>query len=134
MLHVYHDATFDEQKTKINRLWVNSIQVIHMVLKQFEKKNVIAIQRDVSKLDNLDQIMNEKNYLDIIFANAGVIEEAKLGSITGKHFDYIFLYQLQRCYKIVYYYFIRSLDFTCFSIQYCRIYFLIEKKSKQYLI
>jgi len=63
-------------------------------IKQLDKKNVTAIQGDVSKLEDLDkiydQIKKEKNNLDILFANAGVLAIAKLGSITEEHFDYVF--------------------------------------------
>jgi NAD(P)-dependent dehydrogenase (short-subunit alcohol dehydrogenase family) len=63
-------------------------------IKQLDKKNVTAIQGDASKLEDLDQIYDqikkEKNYLDILFANAGVMEDARLDSITEEHFDYIF--------------------------------------------
>jgi len=63
-------------------------------IKQLDKKNVTAIQGDVSKLEDLDkiydQIKKEKNNLDILFANAGVVDISKLGSITEEHFDYIF--------------------------------------------
>jgi NAD(P)-dependent dehydrogenase (short-subunit alcohol dehydrogenase family) len=63
-------------------------------IKQLKKKNVTAIQADASKLEDLDkiydQIKKEKKHLDILFANAGVLEHAKIDSITEKHFDYIF--------------------------------------------
>jgi len=63
-------------------------------IKHLGKKNVTAIQGDVAKLEDLDkiydQIKKEKNHLDILFANAGVLERSKVDSITEKHFDYIF--------------------------------------------
>jgi NAD(P)-dependent dehydrogenase (short-subunit alcohol dehydrogenase family) len=63
-------------------------------IKHLGKKNVTAIQADASKLDDLDkiydQIKKENKHLDILFANAGVIERAKIDSITEEHFDYLF--------------------------------------------
>jgi NAD(P)-dependent dehydrogenase (short-subunit alcohol dehydrogenase family) len=57
-------------------------------------KNVIAIQGDVSNLDDLDrwfaQIRKEKGDIDIVFANAGVAKYAPLGAITEDFFDSIF--------------------------------------------
>jgi NAD(P)-dependent dehydrogenase (short-subunit alcohol dehydrogenase family) len=63
-------------------------------IKELDKKNVTAIQGDISKFEDLDRIYNqikeEKNTLDILVANAAVIEIGKIGSITEEHFDYIF--------------------------------------------
>ena len=57
-------------------------------------KNVIAIQGDVSNLDDLDrlfaQIRKEKGKIDIVFANAGVARYAPIGTITEDFFDSIF--------------------------------------------
>jgi len=57
-------------------------------------KNVIAIQGDVSNLDDLDrlfaQIRKEKGDIDIVFANAGVAKYVPLGAITEDFFDSIF--------------------------------------------
>jgi len=57
-------------------------------------KNVIAIQGDVSNLDDLDrlfaQIRKEKGKIDIVFANAGVARYAPIGAITEDFFDSIF--------------------------------------------
>ena len=56
--------------------------------------NVTGVQGDVANLDDLDrlfsQIKKEKGRLDILFANAGVAENAPLGAITEEHFDRIF--------------------------------------------
>jgi NAD(P)-dependent dehydrogenase (short-subunit alcohol dehydrogenase family) len=56
--------------------------------------DVRALQGDVSKLDDLDRIVatirEEKERLDIVFANAGIAETAPLGSITEASFDKIF--------------------------------------------
>src|SRR6266516_4146256 len=58
------------------------------------RKNVTAIQGDVSNLDDLDRlfahIKKEKGKIDIVFANAGVAKYAPLGTITEDFFDSIF--------------------------------------------
>src|SRR2546426_7318698 len=50
------------------------------------RKNVTAVQGDVSNLGDLDrlfaQIRREKGKLDVVFANAGVAKYAALGTIT----------------------------------------------------
>jgi NAD(P)-dependent dehydrogenase (short-subunit alcohol dehydrogenase family) len=57
-------------------------------------KNVTAIQGDVSNLDDLDrlfaQIKKEKGRIDIVFANAGIVRYAPLGTVTEDFFDSIF--------------------------------------------
>lgn len=57
-------------------------------------KNVTAIQGDVAKLGDLDrlfeQIETEKGRLDIVFANAGVVTYAPLGTITEEYYDTMF--------------------------------------------
>ena len=57
-------------------------------------KNVTGIQGDVSNLEDLDHLYDtvnqEKGRIDILFANAGVMDSASLGSITEDHFDKIF--------------------------------------------
>jgi len=57
-------------------------------------KNVIGIQSDVSNLADIDKIYNtvkdQKNRIDIIFANAGIAQFAKLEKISEEHFDKIF--------------------------------------------
>ncbi|MFL6512493.1 MAG: SDR family NAD(P)-dependent oxidoreductase [Nitrososphaera sp.] len=57
-------------------------------------KNVSGIQSDVSNLANIDKmydvVKNQKGHIDILFANAGIIEFAPLGEISEKHFDKIF--------------------------------------------
>lgn len=57
-------------------------------------KNVIGVEGDVSKLDDLDrlfaQIKTDKGKLDIVFANAGIARYAALGAITEEIFDSIF--------------------------------------------
>jgi NAD(P)-dependent dehydrogenase (short-subunit alcohol dehydrogenase family) len=57
-------------------------------------KNVKAINGDVSKLDDLDRIVavikEDKDRLDIVFANAGIAKYAALGEITEEFYDAIF--------------------------------------------
>jgi NAD(P)-dependent dehydrogenase (short-subunit alcohol dehydrogenase family) len=54
-------------------------------------ENVTAVQGDVSKLPDLDNlfaiIREQKGALDIVFANAGTGAFAPLGQITEEHFD-----------------------------------------------
>jgi NAD(P)-dependent dehydrogenase (short-subunit alcohol dehydrogenase family) len=54
-------------------------------------ENGAAIQSDVSKLADLDRLFSivkeRKGRIDILFANAGVAEAARLGEITEEHFD-----------------------------------------------
>lgn len=57
-------------------------------------KNVMGIQSDVSNLADIDKIYNtvkdQKNHIDIIFANAGIAQFAPLEKISEEHFDKIF--------------------------------------------
>jgi NAD(P)-dependent dehydrogenase (short-subunit alcohol dehydrogenase family) len=57
-------------------------------------KNVTGVQGDVSNLNDLDrlfaQIKREKGKLDIVFANAGIAEFARLGTITEQHYNSVF--------------------------------------------
>src|SRR4029079_13781297 len=57
-------------------------------------RNVTAVQGDVSNLGDLDrlfaQIKREKGRLDIVFANAGVVKLAPLGTITEELYDSVF--------------------------------------------
>ena len=58
------------------------------------RQNVTAVQGDVSKLTDLDrlyaEVKQQQGRIDILFANAGVFENAALGSITEEHFDRVF--------------------------------------------
>ncbi|WP_252106805.1 MULTISPECIES: SDR family oxidoreductase [unclassified Halomonas] len=53
-----------------------------------------GLQADVTKTEDLDRIFEtvqkEKGHLDVLVANAGVGEFARLGQITAEHYDYIF--------------------------------------------
>jgi len=57
-------------------------------------RNVTGVQGDVSNLGDLDrlfaQIKREKGRLDIVFANAGVVKLAPLGTITEELYDSVF--------------------------------------------
>ena len=56
--------------------------------------NVTGVQGDVSNLADLDRLYDtvkeQKGRIDILFANAGVVEFAPLGAITEAHFDKTF--------------------------------------------
>ena len=56
-------------------------------------RNVTGVQGDVSKLADLDRLYETvklKGGIDVLFANAGVLDFATLGKITEEHFDKIF--------------------------------------------
>jgi NAD(P)-dependent dehydrogenase (short-subunit alcohol dehydrogenase family) len=57
-------------------------------------KNVTGVQGDVSNLADLDRlyakVKEQKGRIDILFANAGIVEFAPLGAISEAHFDKIF--------------------------------------------
>ena len=63
-------------------------------VKQIGKNNVTGVQGDVSNLADLDRLYDtvkqQKGQIDVLFANAGIIELAPIGSITESHFDKIF--------------------------------------------
>src|SRR6266487_1923371 len=49
-------------------------------------KNVTGVQGDVSNLEDLDRLYDtvkqQKGRIDVLFANAGIMDSASLGSIT----------------------------------------------------
>jgi NAD(P)-dependent dehydrogenase (short-subunit alcohol dehydrogenase family) len=57
-------------------------------------KHVTGVQGDVSNLADLDRLFatvkQQKDRLDVLFANAGVGEFAPLGSISEEHFNKVF--------------------------------------------
>jgi NAD(P)-dependent dehydrogenase (short-subunit alcohol dehydrogenase family) len=57
-------------------------------------KNVVGIEADISNLADLDKLYNivkdQKGHIDILFANAGIIQFAPLGKISEEHFDKLF--------------------------------------------
>jgi NAD(P)-dependent dehydrogenase (short-subunit alcohol dehydrogenase family) len=56
--------------------------------------DAVGVQGDVSKLTDLDRLYAEVKAkfgrIDILFANAGIVELGPIGSITEDHFDKIF--------------------------------------------
>jgi NAD(P)-dependent dehydrogenase (short-subunit alcohol dehydrogenase family) len=54
-------------------------------------KNVTAVQGDVSKLDDLDHlyevVRKKKGHVDIVFANAAVVDPVSLASSTAENYD-----------------------------------------------
>lgn len=57
-------------------------------------KNVVALKADVSKLEDLDRLYAEvsaqKGKIDIVFANAGIVERVETPAATPDHFDRTF--------------------------------------------
>jgi NAD(P)-dependent dehydrogenase (short-subunit alcohol dehydrogenase family) len=53
--------------------------------------NATGVQGDVARLEDLDRlyerVKQDKGHIDILFANAGIGEVARLGAITEAHFD-----------------------------------------------
>src|SRR5579862_4290684 len=56
--------------------------------------NVTAVKGDVANLNDLDQLYQtvaaKKGKLDILFANAGVVEPVPTPAVTAKHYDKTF--------------------------------------------
>ena len=56
--------------------------------------NVCGVQGDVAQLADLDRLFETvakvKGRIDVVFANAGVVELVPFGSITEEHFDTLF--------------------------------------------
>jgi len=56
--------------------------------------NVTAVQGDVSRLEDLDRLYREvkskKGKIDIVFANAGMVETVETAAATPEHFDRTF--------------------------------------------
>ncbi len=57
-------------------------------------KNVVSVKCDVSKLEDLDRLYEEvavrKGKIDILFANAGMVETVETPAVTPEHFDKTF--------------------------------------------
>ena len=57
-------------------------------------RNVVAVKCDVSRLEDLDQLYKEvaarKSKIDILFANAGMVEPVDTPAATREHFDRTF--------------------------------------------
>jgi NAD(P)-dependent dehydrogenase (short-subunit alcohol dehydrogenase family) len=58
------------------------------------RHDVKAIRADMSNEDDLDRlydrVQTEKGRIDVLVANAGFLEQGKLGEVTRDHFDKIF--------------------------------------------
>lgn len=67
--------------------------------------NVAAVQGDVSNLQDIDRLYDivakEKGKLDIIVANAGIVERVLLANATPEHFDKIFNVNVRAAYFTV---------------------------------
>ena len=53
--------------------------------------NAVAVQGDVSKEEDLDRLYSgrrQRTALDVVFANAGILEAARIGQITDEQLDY----------------------------------------------
>lgn len=57
-------------------------------------RNVTGVQGDAANLEHLDRLFEtvkrEQGSIDVLYANAGIGEEARLGEITEEHFDQTF--------------------------------------------
>jgi NAD(P)-dependent dehydrogenase (short-subunit alcohol dehydrogenase family) len=69
-------------------------QALDDALKTIGSDNVTGVQGDVSNMADLDKlydvIKEKKGRLDIVFANAGILLDGVIGSITEKDFDDVF--------------------------------------------
>jgi NAD(P)-dependent dehydrogenase (short-subunit alcohol dehydrogenase family) len=57
-------------------------------------KNVLAVNCDISKLEDLDRLYKDvatrKGKIDVVFANAGTVETVETPAVTPEHFDRTF--------------------------------------------
>lgn len=57
-------------------------------------RNVVAVRSDVSNVGDLDRLYKEvaakKGKIDILFANAGIVETVETSAVTPEHFDRTF--------------------------------------------
>ena len=62
--------------------------------KQLIGRNITAVRGDAAKLEDLDRLYRrvgqERNHLDILFANAGFVEHQTIDVVTPEHFDKTF--------------------------------------------
>jgi len=58
------------------------------------EKNVVAVKSDVSKLEDIDRLYKDvaqkKGKIDILFANAGIVETVDTSAATPEPFDNTF--------------------------------------------
>jgi NAD(P)-dependent dehydrogenase (short-subunit alcohol dehydrogenase family) len=68
-------------------------------------RNIVAIRADVSSLDDLDRLYKEvaaqKGKIDILFANAGIVEPVTTPQATPEHFDKTFDINVRGAYFTV---------------------------------
>src|SRR5262249_40791270 len=68
-------------------------------------KHVTGVQGDVSNLADLDRLLatvkRQQGRLDVLYANAGVVEFAKFGEVTEEHFHRVFDLNVQGTYFTV---------------------------------
>ena len=68
-------------------------------------KNVVAVKSDVSKLEDIDRLYKDvaqkKGKIDILFANAGIVETVDTSAATPEHFDKTFNINARGVYFIV---------------------------------
>jgi len=73
--------------------------------KAFIGKNVTAVQGDVTNLDDLDRlyatVKAEKGAVDVVVANAGMVERVLLQDATPEHFDKTFAVNVKGPYFTV---------------------------------
>ncbi|MFX8968959.1 SDR family NAD(P)-dependent oxidoreductase, partial [Acinetobacter baumannii] len=54
-------------------------------------RNVTAVRGDVADLDDIDRLYREvaayRGRIDVLFANAGVVDNQPLDTVTPDHFD-----------------------------------------------
>ena len=57
-------------------------------------KNVVAVKGDISKVEDIDRLYKDvaqkKGKINILFANAGIVETVDTSAATPEHFDKTF--------------------------------------------
>jgi NAD(P)-dependent dehydrogenase (short-subunit alcohol dehydrogenase family) len=65
-------------------------------------RNVTAVQGDVAKLEDIDRlyatVAKEKGRIDVLVANAGILENAPTADATPDHFDRVFAVNVRGAY------------------------------------
>jgi NAD(P)-dependent dehydrogenase (short-subunit alcohol dehydrogenase family) len=68
-------------------------------------RNVTPVQSDVAKLEDLDRlyatVAKEKGRIDVLVANAGILESAPTADATADHFDRVFAVNVRGAYFTV---------------------------------
>lgn len=69
----------------------NNKKELNQAVSDIGENNCTGILCDISNLDDLDRsyniIKDQKGQIDILFANAGIIQFAAIGKISEEHFD-----------------------------------------------